>query len=86
MPSAEPPTSEGMLKHLERYGLDNAHEKGYRGKPVRYKSYRRLREDAWMHVARSFFGEETYVQLLTAAGYAEYEADARADWKEMRSE
>lgn len=83
---APAPTSEGMLKHLKQYGLDNAHETGYRGKPVRYKSYKQLREDTWIHVARSVFAEETYSQLVAAAGYAEFDDEARADWKELHEQ
>ena len=71
---------------MQKHGLENSHETGYRGKPVRYKSYRQAREDAWVHVARSEFGEETYIQLLSAAGYGQFEAEAREDWKDMRGE
>lgn len=71
---------------MQKYGLDNAKEVGYRGKAVTYTTYNQVREDAWVHVARSEFGQETYVQLLSAAGYGQFEEEARADWKDLRDE
>lgn len=81
-----PVTMDGMLKHLEKYGLDIDAETGYRGKKLRYKNYKKLRKDPWVHVAKTYFSEEGYVQLLEAAGYSEFEEEAREDWKDIRKE
>ena len=80
-----PVTSEAMLKHLQKYGMDNSHT-GYRGQAERYKSIKALMKDAWVLVAASYFAEETFVQLVDAAGYGQFEAEARKAWKEMREQ
>lgn len=81
-----PVTMEAMLKHLKHHGLDNDNETGYRGKKIRYKNYKQLRKDSWMHVARTYFSEEGYIQLLEAAGYEEFEEEAREDWRAIRDD
>ena len=78
---APPVTMASLLQHFNAYGLENANQRGYRGKPVRYGNYKALRKDALVHVARTFLMEDAYVQLLDRVGYPEYEDQARADWQ-----
>ena len=80
----EPPvTSEGLIKHFHKFGLDNSHQ-GYRGAAVVYKSYKTLREDSLVLVARTFMPEDTYAAILSVIGYAHFEDKARADWNKIR--
>lgn len=77
-------TSEGLIKHFRRYGLDN-HQQGYRGADATYKSYNTLREDSLVLVARTYMPEDTYAIIIGVVGYPHFEAKARADWRKIRN-
>lgn len=76
-------TSESLIKHFKRYGLDNAHA-GYRNAPAIYKSYKTLREDSLVLVARTYMPEDTYAIIIGVVGYPHFEQKARQDWKDIR--
>ncbi len=80
-----PVTSDGLVKHFQKYGLDNSHS-GYKGKAETYSNYKALRQDCLVLVARTYFAEDTYIQILDVIGYGQYAEQGRADWKEMRDE
>lgn len=76
-------TSEGLIQHYRRYGLDNAHA-GYKNAPATYKSYNTLREDSLVLVARTHMPEDTYAIIIGVVGYPHFEQKARKDWKDIR--
>lgn len=78
-------TVAALLGHYRKYGLDNAHS-GYRGKEERYTSYKKAREDALLHVARTFLTERAYIQVLEGCGYHGWEAEAAADWRKLHEQ
>jgi hypothetical protein len=86
LPEQWQPTLDNLLKHVKKFGLDNRHEKSYRGRPIRYKNYKALSNDAAVMTARAYLGEESYVFFIEGVGYPEFREEARSHWAEVRGE
>jgi hypothetical protein len=80
------PTLENLLKHVQKFGLENSHETGYRGRPVTYKSYRQFSADAVVLTARAYLGQEAYAFFVESVGYPQFKEQAREHWQEVRDQ
>lgn len=81
LPKTQQPTSENLLRHFKKYGLDNTHQKHNNV----YRSYKALSTDALVEVARAYLAEDAFVFLVGAIGFASWEEAARNDWSDSRS-
>ena len=80
------PTLENLLRHVNKYGLDAQHKGNNVGKPVRYSTYKQLRNDAAVEVARAYLGEDAYAMFVETVGAKAWTDEARKDWAAVREE
>lgn len=77
------PTYENLVKHVEKFGLGNAHSKKHAD---RYTTYKKFAKDSAAEVAFSHLTEDGYVRFVSRFGDPAWEADARADYQSERGE
>lgn len=84
-PGAEPVTFEKLMKHYDKFGLDNEHT-GWRGAAEVYKNYKKAREDSLIWVARTFLTQRAYLAVLDALNYGHFKDQAAKDWTKLHGE
>lgn len=77
------PTYENLVRHVDRYGLDNAHSTKVAD---RYTTYNKFAKDSAAVTAIAYLSEDAYVRFVTRYGEASWAEAARADHQAERQD